>query len=839
MSENNNHNLSIDEIIKKAQKIREEAARQLQEAEKRVDEQAKAQQQEVVVNEEAVARRVAKAVENAEKDEDVKAYVPKKKTEDDTKPVQTDRKTRPIFPKPDEDTKTVPVDDKTRPIFPKPDEDTKTVPVDDKTRPIFPKNDEDMKVVPEDEGKTKVVDIDSGKDDKTRQVYISRDTGKDADSDLEKVPTLIARDRLYDGFTQPEEEGFEEETGVQMTLQGFSDELEEVPVIDEDEAERDLSKRREEKVDKFRLFGPEDTDAALSSDTARADDYSNTADKDLFLQRLLSKKSGVQKRLVATGILFVLSLVLTLARDSAALPNILTGHTGYFVCALVLFAATVISNLNVLLHGFKLHKGINFDTPVAVVTLLTAVHTVFLTVNPSLWIDNGTLLTSVCTASLFMSQLGKQRMLTRLCDNFDFLTDGADKYTVENIANAVDTGIISRGLLEGENPRLKYSVKTDFATNFLEISCKREPADKIAGRIFGVTLLLSIALMVTIGLLDNFNTGINTAMCALSISMPAAVLFLTNTVLCDISSQLAAFGSCVCGYEGAVMAEDGDAIVMEAADLFDKSCCDLHGFKTFRGAKIDDALLYIASVIVQTKSPLRHVFEEVIIGQNILPKVEGVQYEERLGTSAWVYKRKVLVGTRELLLHHGINVTDKYEKKYAIKERKAVYLAIGGEPIAMFVVSYNANPDLRRELTKLEKTGKILIVKSSDPYINEESLARIFDLPEGFIRVMNYPAAKVYEKYSSPSVEKSPSYLAHSGTALSLVSAMRGAGIIVGTQGLLAFLTTFGCLLGFAIIAVLAVLESYGQIGVLSILLFQLIWYTFTTVVTKLKCLGI
>ena len=57
-------------------------------------------------------------------------------------------------------------------------------------------------------------------------------------------------------------------------------------------------------------------------------------------------------------------------------------------------------------------------------------------------------------------------------------------------------------------------------------------------------------------------------------------------------------------------------------------------------------------------------------------------------------------------------------------------LAVGGKVCAMFVVSYSADADLKRELKKLEKSGVTIILKTGDPYINEESVAKLFDLPE-------------------------------------------------------------------------------------------------------------
>ena len=41
------------------------------------------------------------------------------------------------------------------------------------------------------------------------------------------------------------------------------------------------------------------------------------------------------------------------------------------------------------------------------------------------------------------------------------------------------------------------------------------------------------------------------------------------------------------------------------------------------------------AIIMKTKSPLAHVFDDVIVGkQAILPEVDGVIYEDKMGTSA-------------------------------------------------------------------------------------------------------------------------------------------------------------------------------------------------------------
>lgn len=66
--------------------------------------------------------------------------------------------------------------------------------------------------------------------------------------------------------------------------------------------------------------------------------------------------------------------------------------------------------------------------------------------------------------------------------------------------------------------------------------------------------------------------------------------------------------------------------------------------------------------------------------------------------------KKILVGTRDLLVHHGVPVLkEEYERKYARKGRRVLYLAEAGKLMAMFVVSYSAEPQLKKSLKKLEK----------------------------------------------------------------------------------------------------------------------------------------
>ena len=78
MSENKN--LSIEEIIKRAEKIKAEAERQLVSAEQNLNEKAKAAQEEISLSETQAAKRIAETFA-PEEDEDVKEFVPSSEEE--------------------------------------------------------------------------------------------------------------------------------------------------------------------------------------------------------------------------------------------------------------------------------------------------------------------------------------------------------------------------------------------------------------------------------------------------------------------------------------------------------------------------------------------------------------------------------------------------------------------------------------------------------------------------------------------------------------------------------------------------------------------------------------
>lgn len=669
----------------------------------------------------------------------------------------------------------------------------------------------------------------------------------DKTSDLQEIPTIVAVDELEhtklmlgaDGAVKTDGKEYESDESDQIVLDGFEDSTDEIATIDEELAEKQLRQRRQEKINKFRLFSPDD----ISDDRQPAikNEYKKDDDKTAFLEKLFASKSSFTLRGAITVVLAIPLLLLAVFKDSAYLPGFLLDYNAYFITQLVIYILLMAVNIKNIVYGFKLSRGLNYSYPVSVASIFVLVHSLLMAVDSNLYIDGGMSFTFVMAFAFIMTNAGKRMMISRIIENFEFLVAQDNKYAVETIVNAVDADIISRGVLTGE-ANLKTSIKTDFSTNFLDISGSDEPADKIAAATGSVMLVLSAVLFVVMSLVkSNWYFGFNAAVCAMCISLPVISIFNTNSVLLGVSRAIKKNGAMINGFEGAAAVNNANAVVMEAQELFGKNSCEIHGIKTFNGAKADDVILKTAAIIMKTKSPLSYVFDDVIIGKKtILPEVEGIVYENGLGTSAWIYRKKILVGTRELLVHHGVQVPkEEFEQKYSRKGRKVLYLAAAGKLAAMFVVSYSADVTLKRSLKRLEKSGITVLVRSADPFISDESIAQLFSLPDGFIRVMNSSNARAFEKYSDMCVEKSPAYAIHNGTAQGLVSVMCAAENLEDTKKLLSVLITFGCAMGFAITAMLGFIDGLSQLEAVNIVVFQLAWCIFVEIVSKIKRLGL
>jgi Cu+-exporting ATPase len=346
-----------------------------------------------------------------------------------------------------------------------------------------------------------------------------------------------------------------------------------------------------------------------------------------------------------------------------------------------------------------------------------------------------------------MKYLGELIQSKNDSENFDFLASNIKNcYSVENVGDEDVANEISRGLLLA-GPDIKYSTKVGFPQKFIELSRSADTT----GSICKLTILLSLAVGLVVGVVamimsSNFFVGISALTSAVLMGLPMATSLVSAINLRATNKLLNQEGALLNGYSAVEEAVNSNGVIIDSCDAFEEGGCNLEGMKTYHKMRIDEAILYTASVVIASGGVLAEVFDGVIIGKReLLLPVESLAYEEKLGCSCWIHNHRVLVGNRDLLVHHNVETPDKdLEDKYKSNGRNVLYLAIEGKIAAMFVVVYKANEETARYMRELEKDGITIFFRTADASITEKFLEREFQLPANVVKIINPVAGDMF-----------------------------------------------------------------------------------------------
>ena len=171
--------------------------------------------------------------------------------------------------------------------------------------------------------------------------------------EIDNANFALTREEIMAKKEQQEEQRQEEEA-VQIVLDGFDDETQKIDKIDEDLAEKQLIERRKDKVNKFRIFSPEDIEEAAKADkdTVIKKEYNLSNEQEVFSKKLSRSKQSSSLSLKITLVLTVFLGILTGVKDSSYLPSLLLDDVPYIITTLVLFVAVLAVNIKIILHGF-------------------------------------------------------------------------------------------------------------------------------------------------------------------------------------------------------------------------------------------------------------------------------------------------------------------------------------------------------------------------------------------------------------------------------------------------------------------------------------------------------
>lgn len=679
----------------------------------------------------------------------------------------------------------------------------------------------------------------------------------------------------------------------QIVLDGFN-EQEEVNIVNEAEEEEKLRKIRRDKASKFRLFPniEVDDDDVYSDTSAQMDeeDYDNEKTKAVALPEeeaadgeeaeisdieeapVKEKRKKRKPRTVSVAREFFGP------KDAKAVYEIYMKERSYgkrkiIVCSLALALLFACSAITSFLGSFALFSDSPFVYSVSNLIVLVAVGAVnyksiadcIENLKEKRFNRNTALTASLlagiiqCVVSLgfgdlvlsgthiysavalfpvLLINIGDYITTNNDIDNFILINrEQKNAYAVKKID---DDGIafeVGRGLMI-KDPDIRYCAKVNFPYKFVETSRAVDPtADS-----FNVIVPAALAAGIIVGIISavinkNAFVGVTSFTGVFLMAMPAASVVACASALRGVNKKLNAENGLISGYEAVEDTLDANAAVLDARDIFSGGDANVYGIKMFNSMRIDEAILYTAAVVIQSDGALSDVFDSIILSKReMLPNVESLAYEERLGCSGWIYNYRVLVGNRDLLIKHNVEVQSKEEESVFTRSgRQVVYLAVEGKVAAMFVVGYSADEQTAVYMRELERAGVSILVRTTDSNISEELVEQYFGLPRSFIKVISPVAGLMYKEMSEKQAVNEPCRVLHNGSVNSFLHSFTSALKLQERRRIINILQYIGVGISVILMAMFSFLSGLSQAGAVQILLFETLWTLVVAFAPKIK----
>ncbi|MDR2817425.1 MAG: hypothetical protein LBB04_01760 [Oscillospiraceae bacterium] len=354
----------------------------------------------------------------------------------------------------------------------------------------------------------------------------------------------------------------------------------------------------------------------------------------------------------------------------------------------------------------------------------------------------------VAVAVLFFCLLNRYILAYIAARNYRLVEDSKTK------------GYVFKKLDKGSADQLGYLMESDRANICMASELKdfkgfprgsRDYYDGVCKFLAPVVFFASLLGISFLALREDYVYAVMVGACFLSMSAPLAGNLCCSIFLLGISKRLWKFGAGVCSLHSLDAAVSADAVIVSAEDLVDKAHVRLFKMELFEEKSVDLAILSSASVLSAADVEFADVFVEMLAERKMLKSVEGLNIEGDMGFTGWLEGKRVLFGTRELMINHGVRTPSRDLEKVRLVVKpgefvsKAQYVAVDGILLAMFILGYKPIPRAQKVLFNLRKSKLGIIVMSKDSTLSGNFVELLYGVDEGTIDIVPRFAKKPFK----------------------------------------------------------------------------------------------
>lgn len=573
------------------------------------------------------------------------------------------------------------------------------------------------------------------------------------------------------------------------------------------------------------------------------EDYENPADAPLVQQDLDRLRLTTAIRTGVSAVAGLILLYLGVSVGDSPLPTIgavdpTVAPLAYLAVNLVLLLVACAVNWRVFWNGIRGLWGA--PTPDSVLALAGAgalIQLVVLMMNADTFeADKVTLFAAPAALLLCFGALGKYLMSGVIRRNFELISTGSEHVAAFRLEDEELSKRLAEGLGEPE-PCLVASRPTTLVEGFLRRSFSVRASDRMlqymSWVLAGTALLTAlIALFTKQGLGMAFTAFAGT----LCLGGPASATLLAAVPGMLMQKSATRVGAVVPGWSSIEELSSANMIVVGAKDLFPAKSVRLHGIKTFEKQRIDLAILYAASVLIEGCDTLRDVFMNIIQGKTgILFPVESLENDPGFGFTAWVKDKRVIIGNRAMMEKQGVEIPSlDYEKRYTKGTKQPIYLAVSGRLFGMFLVSYKADEQAAHVLDALNRQGISVLVKSDDFSLTTELISQVYDLEPGCVKVLSGPERRALAPVTEYR-QNSPGCMAHIGSFSSFVGGLLAAAGAASAERTSSLVQAAGVLVSAVLALLLSFTGGMAALALPALVLYQAAWAVLTLMIPMLK----
>ncbi|MCQ4023042.1 hypothetical protein [Ruminococcus sp. zg-924] len=610
------------------------------------------------------------------------------------------------------------------------------------------------------------------------------------------------------------------------------------------DAQREIPQDKQERRSiKDVLFGNVENSADFSEFRAQTnlnpqndqviEDYDKPSDARAIRAEINYDNRKVSFRCITLTILFLITLAFYVIQryfPTALTQNMPNADIMTCLISLILLIIGAVLCHSTVIGGLKpliAFKG-NSDTAVAVAVVGCLVQGIVSFFEPQAFFSGGMHLYAILAiVALLFNNLGKLCIVRRIKDNFKFASSPNRKYA----ARIYDNEEVSQQMIDGTNaekPVVALQSRTKFLKGFLRFSYMPDPSERAASFMAPITTVIAVLAAIICGISTGTASGAVSAFAAVScMGIPMCCLLAVNIPMRKLCGESLKNRAMIIGYPAVKTFSETSAVMVDSRELYPRGKVQLLSVKTFNTYNIDKALLNAAAVMKVANTPMTYMFEDVISEKGEqLPEVESVKYEDGKGLVSWVGGERLLLGNRDLMKKYSINLPSLDFEESSIESRSncITYLANAGQLVAMLVTEYHADQRLASELSRLEKNGVTILIRTADPNVSQLKVAKDFGVFIRNVKILPTTLGNICKDEMSRRDESSRAFISTEGKLHSLARAISGCIKIKDNISIAIVIQVLAVALGVLIAVAVSVFSGLNGLNGIDLLLYVLFW---------------